>query len=379
MRTCILHVGMPKSGTSSIQSALYFSLDDPRFQYVSFGEINGSRGIVTLFGEEPESHLGNRGLAVTGDALARYRQRVQRRLARAIRRARRLDADLIISAEDGWHMTAAALTRLQTHFVREGYRIRVIVYLRPWLSWLASSLQEQIKYGLSDLAAAVTPERLTRCFDYVSRLEKLAQVFGSDNVECHPYSAETLRAGCVVRDFFHRIGSEAIHPPHGGLNPTLSAEACKLLYHHNRHDLQGRHGRFFFARHARLLGCLAHLGGPPFRLHPSVVNSMEHVLEHQQRLLFARHGIRLPLDLDHQPAEECIRNEHELLSPSPSTLEWLQRVTGRRSLSASDVADRPRCIAEMVATLAHRFGPVDYARWLGSSLHRNWRHVTSGV
>lgn len=379
MKTCFFHVGMPKTGSSSIQAALYYAFNDRRFQYVSFGEVNGSRGTVTLFGEKPETHLGNRRLAITGDSLNRYHRRLERRLQRAIRRARRLGADLIISAEDAWHMSAPALTQLRNFFDREGYLVRVIVYLRPWLSWLTSSMQEQLKYGLADLSSAVKSDKLLRRFDYVNRLGKFTQVFGADRVECHPYLFDSLQGGCVVRDFFRRIGSDACRPPAGNLNPSLGVEACKLLYHYNRHRLQSKPGRIFFATHTRLLDRLAGLGGAPMRLHPSIVQPVATFLEEQHHLLLSRHGISLPLDLDPVPEGSCIRDERDLLTPLPSTIEWLARKSKIRLPSAETAADQSRRIAEMVAMLARRFGFLDYGQWIGHALQREWRHVTTAA
>lgn len=56
MNQCIFHIGMPKTGISSIQEYLYYGLRDPAFRYVDFGEANGSRGVTTLFGN-PETYF----------------------------------------------------------------------------------------------------------------------------------------------------------------------------------------------------------------------------------------------------------------------------------------------------------------------------------
>lgn len=65
------HVGMPKTGTSSIQTALLYHLAHPGFQYVSFGEINGSCGIGTLVDEAPEAYVWNRLFGLEGAPVAR--------------------------------------------------------------------------------------------------------------------------------------------------------------------------------------------------------------------------------------------------------------------------------------------------------------------
>ncbi len=57
---CVLHVGMPKTGSSSIQSTLFFGLDNTSHRYIGFGEINGSRALKTLVGENPEKFFIHR-------------------------------------------------------------------------------------------------------------------------------------------------------------------------------------------------------------------------------------------------------------------------------------------------------------------------------
>ena len=56
MERCILHVGMPKTGTSSIQETLYHGLKDPRFRYISLerGRTATNRALTVLFADPAE-------------------------------------------------------------------------------------------------------------------------------------------------------------------------------------------------------------------------------------------------------------------------------------------------------------------------------------
>lgn len=379
MKTCFFHAGMSKTGSSSIQSALYYQLDDPRFQYVSFGEINGSRGIATLFSEDPLTFPGNEMLGVTAASLGRYRNRLLSRAHLAIRRASRRDADLVVSAESGWRMSAAGLANMRSFFNGHGYQVRVVVYLRPWLPWLSSSLQEQLKHGQANLADFISRERLLKRCDYVIRVDNLVHVFGADHVECRPYIFDKLHAGCVVQDFFRSIGANASHPHAEALNPSLGVEACKLLYHYNRQHGRRKAGRLAYAKRLRLFAHLSRLGGPPLRLHPAVFQSIVPFLEDQRRRLLEAHGVSLPLESDREPAGPCIRDEPDLLDTLPSTMEWLARETRTRPRPHLDSTERSRQIGDLMATLARRFGAADWCRWIGTILRREWRHVTTAA
>lgn len=56
MKRCILHIGRPKTGTTSIQESLHHGLTDPAFHYCSFGELNVTRSVFTFFAGAPEKH-----------------------------------------------------------------------------------------------------------------------------------------------------------------------------------------------------------------------------------------------------------------------------------------------------------------------------------
>ena len=84
MNHCIFHIGMHKTGTSSIQESLYYGLRDPSFLYFGFGEPNGSRGLKTLFGDDPEFHIMNRKMGLSGERMELYKRRLQRRLEQAM-------------------------------------------------------------------------------------------------------------------------------------------------------------------------------------------------------------------------------------------------------------------------------------------------------
>ena len=70
MPRCVLHVGMPKTGSTSIQESLYHGLRARGFWYVSFGEVNGERVLLTCFGhDQGEDYHHHRKLGLAKDDL----------------------------------------------------------------------------------------------------------------------------------------------------------------------------------------------------------------------------------------------------------------------------------------------------------------------
>lgn len=54
LRRCVVHHGMPKTGSTSLQSFLGFDLQDSSYRYLGFGQVNGSNALCTLFADNPE-------------------------------------------------------------------------------------------------------------------------------------------------------------------------------------------------------------------------------------------------------------------------------------------------------------------------------------
>ena len=369
---------MPKTGTTSIQSVLFYQLAEPRLQYCSFGEVNGSRGMSTLFGETPGNFVWNKLLGLDEKSVARYRNQLERRRNRAVRRARSRRADLVISAESGWNMTSSELTQIKAWLNSEGYEVKVIAYLRPWMAWLPSILQEKIKNGLTDFRKAVDYDNLTGLLDYAGRMDRTVQVFGDDAVAWRRYDRCLLASGCVVQDFFRCIEAGDIPPQAPFENDSLSMEACKLLYHYNRHHFPAKIDSRWLTERAFLLGHLTTLRTGPLQLHRSLVEHIVPFVEEQQKHLLNRHGLDLPLGMENVVEGDAgIRGEEDLLSLLPSTLEWLTRASRSAPLSCAPPVDRSREIADQVARIAKSRKAPDRLKAHYGNLRRVWRHLTT--
>jgi hypothetical protein len=378
VRTCFFHIGMPKTGTTSIQSALFYQLSEPHLQYCSFGEVNGSRGMSTLFSETPGNFVWNKLLGLDDQSVAQYRKQLESRRNRAVRRARSRGADLVISAESGWNMTSSELARIKAWLNSEGYEVKVVAYLRPWMAWLPSILQEKIKNGLTDFAKVVDYDSLTGLLDYAGRMDRTVEVFGEDAVDWRKYDRRSLRSGCAVQDFFECIGAKGAPPQAPFENDSLGMEACKLLYHYNRHQFPATADSRWLAERSFLLGHLNTLRSEPLQMHRSLVEHIVPFVEEQQKHLLNRHGIDLPLGMENVAEGDAgIRSEEDLLSPLLSTLEWLTRSSCSGPLSCTSSAGRSHEIADRVGRIAKSRKAPDRLKAHYEKLRREWRHLTT--
>lgn len=317
MKQCILHVGMPKTGTSSIQASLRYALTDPGFLYISLGRVSMLRSIITLFGQTPEKHHTHRGWSAA--QIAQERKQLHQQLEKIIANAG--NATLIFSAESCWgEMNSTEFVRIRNFMADRGYTVKVIGYIRPWKQWLESNFQQRIKYDLRSFQAIpINPRKL----DYRERIQELEGVFGAEQVKIHLYDPQNFPAGCVVRDFCQQLRITFDFNRVRRVNDSLKLPAVQLLYTYRKLGLGYGGGRQVSMENHLLNQRLLQLDGPPLRFHSSLVESHLQKLDPQRPWLEQRLGGVFAEDIYKADDELCIRKEADLFDFSPATLDWL--------------------------------------------------------
>ncbi|MEB3349773.1 MAG: hypothetical protein VKO00_07135 [Cyanobacteriota bacterium] len=372
LQPCILHAGMPKTGSTSIQEYLAGPECDPRYLYVKLGEANGSLPLMTLLMDHPENHWVHRRRHVTSHQAQRLRLRYRKLLDRSLTTARQQGKQPILSGEGCWRLSHRSLLRLRQQLADQGFCTHVIVYLRPYLSWLESSFQELVKSGRGSFDPVsihqsywqdgAADARLK--FAYSSRLEVFANVFGADYLTVRLLDPSLLVSGCVVADFCTTFG---ITPPAKVLtrkNDGLSLDALRLLYAYNRY--WGKDAIPSLRVTQSIVEKLQFLPGSKLRFHASVLDPIADQLAVERDLIRQRYGLDLGESGRHLDGVDSVRSEADLLHFSPGSLEWLASTAACRPIDGSQT-DAPQQVALAVDRLGGRFRglPSRAARFLG--------------
>ncbi|EYD71537.1 hypothetical protein Rumeso_04938 [Rubellimicrobium mesophilum DSM 19309] len=218
-RRVVLHLGMHKTGTSSIQAALQ-GYRDERIEYADLGPANHSLPLQRAFQDRKAARGGK--LPIRPD----QREAARKALEAAIGGSRR---SLILSAEGLSHFDRASVQGV-VEFLRPHFdRIETILYVRPPESYARSAFQERTKFSAAsfDVARLVPP--------YRDRVERWAETLGEEPTYVL-YDRATLHEGDVVADFAWRLDLDPAwlearartHPQNR--NASLSAEATAALY-----------------------------------------------------------------------------------------------------------------------------------------------------
>lgn len=378
MNRCIVHVGMPKTGTTSIQETLFFGLDDPRFTYVSGGDLNAARAILLLCTQRvPQAHL----FGASGRDPA-YRERRRRAYARKIeaelRRARDRGLQPVLSAEFCWKMSEAELRGLRSLLDGEGFEVQVVAYVRLWKEWIESNYQQRCltacMYGSPpwnvDFAPAFPCE-----LDYRERIETLDRVFGRGNVLVRKFDRRDFPDGDAVRDFCRQVGISIPGSRIRRANESLSLAATKLLAAYGRFsNREAAGGHLCRWQHGWLSRRLQELRGPSLRLHSSLVSPLVEPLLPQLDWLEERLGSSMREDLRaHDDDGDCIRDDEDLLSFGEESLRWLAGHVGADVPEAAHGEEAARQVGELVHHLRHRFpGVAILGRSVRAAAERTW-------
>lgn len=224
----IVHAGMPKTGTSSIQKTLWS---------IARGHGCSTHGSHPLASAYP-TELGGWNHSHFFEGLTNGRESTRADKARAILQdilAKPIKT-IIISAESlsnpasKWDKPRQLVRSLSRSSNRE---TNCVIYLRPIRSFIESHFVQRLKMGLpTDAAHLFTWPHYRRRVEAVSSLLfPCHDELSSDrSLQVRLFKKECLVDGDVVKDFFSVIGSSIQQSAIRRINESLSLEAVSLLY-----------------------------------------------------------------------------------------------------------------------------------------------------
>ncbi len=369
---------MPKSGSTSIQDALFYHLRPAGFQYAGFGEPNGSYGTVALFDDPSRQQRLFQQLLTRSTRFEDYQRSLLKKLERAVGRASRRNTHLLLSAEAFYGFSSDAQERLRRFLGDRGFEVDVLAYLRPWRSFQQSLVQQHLKSGRSRLS--IHPDDQQFLCRYRSQIESLWRVFGRERVSLVKFSPADFPGNCVVQDFCQRLGIPWQGTTLPRTNEGLSLPALRLLVAYNRfshHDISGNRPRP--RRYWLLRDRLQQLTGPPFRIHPSFFAQEHQRLLPELEWVEQQLGFSLDDGITQEPNQPGVRNDDELLDFDDHELEWLARETRQRTIRRTGREQTGMAVAEQMDLLRNRMPAVrEVSGWVTTEWRNHYIHWVHG-
>lgn len=240
MKTLYLHVGTPKTATSSIQKFLAGNrsvLEAHGYCYPvsqhKYPGINPRRNGHFLFGKV----INENGERSKKKESLYYEEGMQQ-----LKTAFQTYDSVILSDESIWYCLSyfkkSLLIKLKEEAERQQFEIKVIVYLRRQDAFLLSRWNQAVKQNTSFAATlscddyfAVEQQKEEKLYAYADKLDEIAKVIGKENLIVRRFEPGSWRDGLIIHDFMHEIGldvSEDFQPLEQEANLRLGKNATEI-------------------------------------------------------------------------------------------------------------------------------------------------------
>ncbi len=314
---CILHIGITKTGSTSIQEFLFRHLNDERFLYAHFDRRNSGKSLLHAFDWESSAIDKYQARDLGEEGLLEKRDDCRRMLTEQIETAR--GKTVIISGEALSFFHPEKLENfidfLKPHFDR----IEAVAYVRHPKSHMESAFQQRMKN---------VSTRKLRVRDYSPKFknifEKFQHLLGRENVHVWRFDRASFPEGDVVLDFCDRLGIDPPAERVSGQNQSLSREAIALFFTYRHYFPKPRKGKRARSESFFLRSELMELEGDGLRFHPDYVKPVIEANRHHVDWLDEQFGIDLHQDFGTMP-RTGIRSKRDIMTYSDETLDWLAR------------------------------------------------------
>ncbi|EPX79235.1 hypothetical protein [Litoreibacter arenae] len=210
-----LHIGSPKTGTTSLQNFLNDNAEVLR----NTGRLN--------FMETGRAHIAHNQLAAaarTGNATKLMEQMLKEADASP-------DMMQVASSEMLFNLhTARKLSGAAPEEFKQ--RTKVICYIRRQDSYLEALYKQLLKNSRIPPDRQAFLDDAKRRLHYLNTFNTYAEMFGEENIVVRPFGPKWLMDGDVVRDFAHHLDlpiTGDLRVTEGFSNRTFSAEMSELL------------------------------------------------------------------------------------------------------------------------------------------------------
>jgi hypothetical protein len=368
MKRCVVHIGMHKTGTTSIQQSLDGFEDDAFYYARIVGRANHSVPFFSLFARNAARYARSRSRAEDPEQMAQFAAATEADLARSIAEAG--NRTLIISGESIAMIDPEGVKALRDRLHRDFDDIQIVAYVRDPISFMSSAFQQRVRGGSTK---ALTEQGFYR--SYRNSFGKFDHVFGRENVTLRFFDRSELLDGDVVTDFAAWLG---IRTPFARkqANESVSRDVVCLQYQYNRYcESQGL--RMSGRKTGPVIAAFDNPDAPRFRLAPSFLRSILGAHQEDLAWISARMG-RPILKADQSDKSTDIFCEDDLLKPVEGARAFLLKMHEQFGLpqpaeDSSDAALLHKLVLTLSAIAARGNRPELQARGGKKALRQSRR------
>ena len=315
----IIHFGMHKTGTTSIQMSLYKNFLDKNFHYVNLGKANPSNLLIAAFKRNPVRNIFFRKNGINVEEIVKIGNKTKLLLKRELTYALNNEKIPIICCENISLFDQEELLEFVT-FIKSYYsNLQFYGYIRSPKGFIDSILQQNIKTSMKVNFNVLNRKypRFRRRFDFYDNLDS------SVKVHFRKFDPTKFPQGCVVRDFCMQIGVDISKVRIRNANEGLSLPAIQLLYAYKKFGPGHGVGNAAVRENNALNRAVSALEGPKLRLHSELIEPIIAANRKDVAWMEGRLGESLQEDLRAHDSD-AIRSEADLLTFRPEAISWLR-------------------------------------------------------
>lgn len=370
MKTCWIHIGMHKTGSTSVQSYLSAVTRPHGWRYVKVdGRSNMNQALFAAFDSKPERHPIFVKHGYSHERLSTMRVRIRERLAAFIRDCP--EDKIIISAEMASLIDRDGVKELRDFLAPLCDEMKIVGYVRKPIGFKNSLFQEQVKHGKGTLKNLSEPR-------YRMRFEKYDEIFGAGNVILRLFDPGSFTQKCIVADFCEVVGLPVPAPGEVvRVNESLSREACGLLYAYRKFGPGYGVGEDVVTENTRLIEPMLQMSGAKFKFSQELAGQNTEREIEDLRWMEQRLGVslkeKISMDGDEIASEEdLLRITGETCAGFAAKLLEVRGIAVPEAMVPKGEFIEPRLAAEFVGHCRELIRGRMLARRV---LRRRWRHV----
>jgi hypothetical protein len=212
MKTCFVHIGTEKTGTTTIQNFLSKNRSRLLKQGIYYPRSPGNQNHTALavyaMRDARMSGIRRSSGVSNAEEVPEFRDRLTTRLDRELRDS---DAETILFSNE--HLSSrlsmpVEIERVRDLCARYASRTVVVVYVRNQVDYLVSSFGTTIKGGSTRKFPYPLNKRRIRTMDYWTLLEAWRNAFGRENMIVRRFEPQDFVDGDLLADFAAQIPFE---------------------------------------------------------------------------------------------------------------------------------------------------------------------------
>ena len=340
---CILHIGMPKTGSTTIQNEFFKNgIEDTKTEYLKLDTPNHGQHLRSISMEQKENYYFFKNKNFTLEDIEDFAKNSKKMIEKSILSSKK--QSILMSGEDLYHATPSEIKSLKIFLEKFFKKIVVVAYVRPPKPFCESAFQQVVKFHkLSSFNRGYIYHPYKKIANYIN-------IYGEKNVKILPFIPKKFYNNDLISDFCFCLDLKTQTSRLQNYNETLSKEAISILFAYNKFtDISKDIESNEFLTQSHLVQMLDSFGKEKFKFSGNLIHSwIDQYYKEDFNWLLSRIDDQYREDFLFDPNEDGISSEEELLEYATKQIEPLVELVKDKKSIGFPLEKNPQTVAKLV-------------------------------